>query len=75
MIVGGTSGLVTGVSTVSHYAAQRGEKREQLKTIKDLERDKKDIEDNPYLDDIVRGIQIDQTQKLLDRAIRKYKGI
>lgn len=74
-IVGTVSGLVTGVSTVSHYAAQRGEKREQLKTIKDLEKNKKDIEDNPHLDDVVRGIRIDHAQELIDQAIRKYKGI
>lgn len=52
-----------------------GEKREQLKTIKDLEKNKKDIEDNPHLDDVVRGIRIDHAQELLDQAIRKYNGV
>ena len=74
-IVGTVSGVVGGVCTVSHYAAQRGAKREQLETIKNLEREKENIENDPDLNDIVRGIRIDHAQELLDKAIRKYNGI
>ncbi len=67
--------LLEEVCTVSHYSAQRGAKREQLEAIKNLEREKENIEHDQDLDDITKGMRIDYAQKLLDKAIRRYNGV
>jgi hypothetical protein len=65
-------GVVAGVSATMSHIAHREQKREQLKMIKQLEINREEVLNRPRLDDITRGIRLDQLDELLKEAIVKF---
>ncbi len=67
------SGVGFGATTTLNYVVEREQKRGSLEVVKELEREMEAIINNPAFQYIERVILINHTQKLLDRAILKYK--